>query len=166
MNETETVGTQIAARAVQSWQLALNKAAKCATIYGYSAVPEATSTQQLSLLGPGAVIPPGSNPVGLAFTTIPIASEAARSGGSGGTANLPQLLYAPVAVSSEGFGFNINGKAGFIDTPVHLSPELLAKALTQVYLTDLPDYYLPTGLPGPPWVSWLVTSSMGRVDQR
>jgi hypothetical protein len=142
--ETETVGTQIVARAMQSWQLALNNAAKCATIYGYSAVPEATSTQQLSLPGSG---------VGLAFTTIPIGNEAARSGSSG-TANLPPLLYAPVAVSAEGFGFNINdGTAGYINSPVHLSPDLLAKGLTQAYLTDLPDYYLPGNLPGPAWAA-------------
>jgi hypothetical protein len=143
--ETETVGTQIVSRAVQSWQLALNQAAKCATIYGYSAVPEATSTQQLSLAGSG---------VGLAFTTIPIGSEAARAGGSGGTANLPPLLYAPIAVSAEGFGFNINGRTGYINTPVHLSPDLLAKGLTQVYLTDLPDYYpAADGHPGPAWAA-------------
>ena len=30
---------------------------------------------------------------------------------------------------------------GYITTPVNLSPELLAKALTQVYRYDLPDYY-------------------------
>src|SRR5262249_41148898 len=35
--ERETVGTQLAAHAVFSWQLALNAAAKCATLYGYSA---------------------------------------------------------------------------------------------------------------------------------
>jgi hypothetical protein len=139
--EIQTVGTQVVARAVQSWQLALNKAAKCTRVYGYSAVPEATSTQQLAL--------PGS-PAGLAFTTIPIGSEAARSGG--GTASLPPILYAPVAVSAVGFGFNINEATGYVSTPIKLTPELLAKGLTQVYLTDLPDYY-PTGFghPGPAW---------------
>ena len=39
--EIETVGTQLVARAVQSWQLALNQTANCTRIYGYSAVPEA-----------------------------------------------------------------------------------------------------------------------------
>ncbi|HSR86366.1 MAG TPA: hypothetical protein VLM11_19490 [Streptosporangiaceae bacterium] len=141
--EIQTIGTQIVARAVQSWQLALNKAAKCNTVYGYSAVPEATSTQQLAL--------PGS-PAGLAFTTIPIGSEVARPGGSGGSIPLPPILYAPVAVSAVGFGFNINEGTGFISTPVKLTPELLAKGITQVYLTDLPDYYPNgTGFPGPSW---------------
>jgi hypothetical protein len=141
--EVQTVGTQIVARAVQSWQLALNHAAKCNTIYGYSAVPEATSTQQLALSG---------SPAGLAFTTIPIGSEAARSSGSGGTVSLPPLLYAPVAVSAVGFGFNINESTGYISTPVKVTPELLAKGLTQVYRFDLPDFYPAKGNnPGPSW---------------
>jgi hypothetical protein len=140
--EIQTIGTQIVARAVQSWQLALNKAAKCTRVYGYSAVPEATSTQQLAL--------PGS-PAGMAFTTIPIGSEAARSG-TGGTVSLPPILYAPVAVSALGFGFNINEGTGYVSTPVKLTPEMLSKGLTQVYRTDLPDYY-PSGFgqPGPAW---------------
>jgi hypothetical protein len=141
--EIQTIGTQIIARAVQSWQLALNKAAKCSTIYGYSAVPESTSTQQLAL--------PGS-PAGLAFTTIPIGSEASRPGGSGGSASLPPLLYAPVAVSAVGFGFNINETTGYINKPIELTPELLAKGLTQVYRLDLPDFYSPVpGHDGPTW---------------
>jgi hypothetical protein len=141
--EIQTVGTQVVARAVQSWQLALNKAANCSRVYGYSAVPEATSTQQLAL--------PGS-PAGLAFTTIPIGSEATREGGSGVTSALPPIVYAPVAVSAVAFGFNINEGTGYISTPVKLTPELLAKGLTQVYRTDLPDYY-PSGFghPGPAW---------------
>jgi hypothetical protein len=141
--EIETVGTQVVARAVQSWQLALNKAANCTKIYGYSAVPEATSTQQLALRGSG---------IGLAFTTIPIGSEASRPGGGGGSAKLPPMLYAPVAVSAMGFGFNINDGSGYVSTPVKLTPQLLAKGLTQVYRFDLPDYYpSATGHPGPTW---------------
>jgi hypothetical protein len=141
--ETGTIGTQIVARAMQSWQLALNKAAKCNTVYGYSAVPEATSTQQLALAG---------SPAGLAFTTIPIGSEAARAGGGGGSASLPPIVYAPVAISADGFGFNINESTGYISTPVKLTPELLAKGLTQVYRFDLPDFYPASGNhPGPTW---------------
>lgn len=125
--ERETVGTQIVSRAVRSWQLAINHASNCSRIFGYTAVPEATSTTQLSTPGSGT---------GLAFTTIPIGSEA-----GGGTAHLPPIVYAPVAVSAVGFGFNINDGTGQVTTPVKLSPELLAKGLTQVYLQDLPDYY-------------------------
>ncbi len=142
VQETETVGTQVVARAVQSWQLALNTAAKCTRIFGYSAVPEATSTQQLASSTSG---------VGLAFTTIPIGSEAARDGTP--SVSLPQILYAPVAVSAVGFGFNINEKTGYITTPIKLTPELLAKALTQVYKTDLPDYdpAVSSAFNGPSW---------------
>jgi hypothetical protein len=144
--ERETVGTQIAARAVQSWQLALNKQANCSKVYGYSATPEATSTQELSESGSG---------IGLAFTTIPIGSEAARdasSGNTGGTLNLPPMLYAPVAVSALAFGFNINQASGYVSTPMKLTPQLLAQSLTQTYLSDLPDYYpYQPGFPGPSW---------------
>ena len=144
--ERETVGTQIVARAVQSWQLALNKQANCSKVYGYSATPEATSTLELSESGSG---------IGLAFTTIPIGSEAARDAGvgnTGGTLNLPAMLYAPVAVSALGFGFNINQANGYVSTPIKLTPQLLAQSLTQVYLSDLPDYYpYQPGFPGPSW---------------
>jgi hypothetical protein len=147
--ERETVGTQTVARVVQSWQLALNQAANCTKIYGYTAVPEATSTQELSTPGSG---------IGLAFTTIPIGSEAVRDGGHT-PRGLPPVLYAPVAVTAVGFGFNINDGTGFVSTPVKLSPELLAKGLTQVYRFDLPDFYtgteeaLPNSGPhlGPQW---------------
>jgi hypothetical protein len=143
--ERQTVGTQVVSRAVQSWQLALNQVSNCSRIFGYTALPEASTTQQLSTPGSGD---------GLAFTTIPIGSEASRSGSH--TAHLPPIEYAPVAVSAVGFGFNISqniGKVtGQVTTPVKLSPELLAKALTQVYRQDLPDYYsFVPGHPGPGW---------------
>lgn len=140
--ERQTVGTQVVSRAVRSWQLALNHAANCAKVYGYTAGLETTSTQQLST--------PGSQ-VGLAFTTIPIGSEAARDGGHP-PSGLPPILYAPVAVSAVGFGFNINDGSGYVSTPVKLTPELLAKAVTQVYRYDLPDHYLTDPrYPGPAW---------------
>jgi hypothetical protein len=129
--EIPTVGTQLAARAMQSWQLALNHAANCTKVYGYTAAPESTSTQQLLSATTGGA--------GLAFTTIPIGSEATRTGGSP-PSNLPPILYAPVAVSALGFGFNIN-RNGYYSTPVKLDPTLLAKALTQSYKYDLPEYY-------------------------
>jgi hypothetical protein len=138
--ERETVGSAVIARAVQSWQLALNSASNCSRIFGYSAVPEATSTQQLALSGGG---------VGLAFTTIPLGSEAARSGTA--TANVPPVVYAPVAVSAVGFGFNINHGNGYLTTPVKLTPQLMARALTQSYRTDLPDYNPQFNAAGPAW---------------
>ncbi len=138
--ERQTFGTQLAARAMQSWQLALNAAAKCAKVYGYSAVPETQSTNNLNAGGDS----------GLAFTTIPIGSEATRSGGTPST-TLPTILYAPVAIAALGFSFNINYHSSYITTPVKLTPLLLAKALTQSYLEDLPDFYPNGGKTGPTW---------------
>jgi hypothetical protein len=114
-----------------SWQLALNAKADCKTIYGYSAVPEPTNTAQLN----------DSGGAGLAFTTIPVGGEATRYGSpSSGTG--PPLVYAPVAVSAITVGFNVAlpGTGGFDPNPVKLTPRLLAKALTQSYKNDLPEY--------------------------
>lgn len=138
--ERQTFGTQLITRAMQSWQIALNQAAKCAKVYGYTAVTETQNTLNLTAGGDS----------GLAFTTIPIGSEATRSGGSP-PATLPKILYAPVAVAALGFGFNIDFHTGYITTPVKLTPLLLAKALTQSYQEDLPDFYPNAGKTGPSW---------------
>ncbi len=139
--EIQTFGTQIVQRAMQSWQLALNQAGNCKQVYAYSAVPESTVTQTVSSGGD----------VGLAFTTIPIGSEAVRDGGTAPT-GLPTILYAPVAVAALDFGFNINvGTTGSVTTPVKLTPLLMAKALTQSYQQDLPDFFPTYGDEGPTW---------------
>jgi len=146
--EIQTFGTQVITRAMQSWQLALNQAGNCKTVYAYSAVTEQQATLNETAGGD----------VGLAFTTIPIGSETTRAGGSA-PANLPTILYAPVAVAALDFGFNIDIGTSRVTTPVNLTPLLAAKALTQSYLTDLPDYYPgggegPSGglrFPGPSW---------------
>ena len=136
---TQVVGTQVIARAMSSWQFALNQAAKCNRVFIYTASTENESTQQLT--GGGA---------GLAFTTIPIGSEVARTPG-GHVPSLPTILYAPVAVTALGFGFNVN-EGSYLTTPVKLTPRLLARGLTQVYRFDLPDVVAhdPT-FPGPKW---------------
>jgi hypothetical protein len=137
--ERETVGTELVAHAVFSWQLALNAAADCRTLYGYSSVPEPTSTKQLST----------TDGAGLAFTSVPIGSEVTRSGGVAGTG--PPLVYAPVTASAITFGFNVNlsSSNGFDPTPIKLTPRLLAKSLTQSYKTDLTDF--DSDDPGPAW---------------
>lgn len=142
--ERLTVGTQVMTDAMDSWELALNQQANCSRIYGFSAVPESTSTTQLC--------DPAGSTIGLAFTTVPIGSEAARDDGLTGCANPPPMLYAPVAVTALGLGFNINDGKGRITT-VKMSPILLAKALTQAYRDDLPDVYTPDNLPGPSWAA-------------
>jgi hypothetical protein len=127
------VGTQVAFRAVNSWEQALNQQAQCSRIYSYTASTESESTSRLE----GAT----SGGAGLAFTTIPIGNEATREGGTAPT--LPTILYAPVAVTAIDFGFNINdGTSGETTTPVNLTPALVARSLTQVYQYDLPDYQI------------------------
>jgi hypothetical protein len=141
--ERQMIGTELVSHAMFSWQHALNAAANCRTIYGYSQVPESGSTTQLSN-------PDGGD--GLAFTTIPIGSEVTRSGGTpAGT--VPPLVYAPVAASAVTFGFNINlpSTNGFDGTPVKLTPLLVAKVLTQSYRFDLPDFFPAGNAPGPDW---------------
>lgn len=142
--ERSTVGTELVAHAVESWQLGLNQAADCKTLYSYTATPEATDTQQLEQATGGA---------GLAFTTIPIGSEQARDD-TPPSGTVPPLLYAPVAVSAMTFAFNVSlpGTDGFDTTPIKLTPRLLAKALTQSYRLDLPDFDPDHGQPGPSWV--------------
>src|SRR5262249_45664618 len=55
-------------------------------------------------------------------------------------------------ISALDFGFNINVHTGYVGTPIKLTPLLLAKALTQVYRTDLPTYYpFVPGHLGPKW---------------
>ncbi|HEX4705705.1 MAG TPA: hypothetical protein VH352_26540 [Pseudonocardiaceae bacterium] len=140
--ERETAGTGLVSHAVFSWQLALNAAANCRTLYGYSQVPESTSTNQLNDLGGD----------GLAFTTIPIGSEATRITG-GPPSTPPPLVYAPVATSAITFGFNVNlpSTNGFDSTPIKLTPRLLAKVLTQSYRFDLVDFFPSGNQPGPDW---------------
>jgi hypothetical protein len=135
-------GTQLITKAVSSWQLALNRDANCALIYQYGEEIETTTTSDLS-----------TGTVGMGFTTIPIGSEASRYPGEPPPPKVPKLLYAPVAVTGLGLGFNINDGLGFTTTPVNLTPSLMAKALTQVYRSDLPDYggSQATQDPGPSW---------------
>ncbi|HTJ33708.1 MAG TPA: hypothetical protein VL738_10795 [Dactylosporangium sp.] len=137
--ERQTQGTELVSHAVYSWQLALNNAANCHTLYGYAATPEASNTAELSN---------SMSETGLTFTTVPIGNEAIRGGST--PPALPPLVYAPVAVSAVTFGFHVNLLNGYVSTPVKLTPRLVAKALTQSYRSDLTD--LPSfGSTGPEW---------------
>jgi hypothetical protein len=142
----EVAGTQLIQRAMDSWELALNKQASCSKVYDFTHTSESTDTINLCS--------PTDATAGLAFTTIPIGSEAARDG-TALPCQLPKILYAPVAVTAVGLGFNINDGKGFITKPVNMTPSLFAKSVTQVYRDDLPDFYPSTGsnpsFPGPPW---------------
>ncbi|HEX6453609.1 MAG TPA: hypothetical protein VF060_29605 [Trebonia sp.] len=136
-------GTPIISRAMSSWELPLNIADKCAAVYSFGPTAETTSTKDLQAVG--------KDTPDMSFTTIPIGSEATRYPG-GKSPRLPRILYAPVAVTAMGFGFNINLN-GYDTTPVNLTPQLLARALTQVYQFDLPDDVsdAKTAHPGPKW---------------
>jgi len=123
--ERATVGSELVAHAVFSWQLALNQASHCQVIYGYGATPQATDVTQLASEG-GA---------GLAFTDQPL-----DFGGAG-----PPLVYAPVAITALTLPFRIDiaSTGGERFTPIKLTPRLLAKMLTQSYKDDLPDFNAP-----------------------
>jgi hypothetical protein len=137
----EMVGTQLIDRAVRSWQQQLNQQAQCSKVYAYTASAEDQATVQLQHEASGAA--------GLAFTTIPIGSEATRHGGS--PPALPNILYAPVAVTALDFGFNVD-EASHLTTPVKLTPALVARSATQAYKSDLPNWDPQVaGLPGPAW---------------
>ena len=144
--ELQTLGTGLISHAVFSWQSALNANSNCTSLYGYEQVPEATSTTQLSDTSGASA--------GMAFTTIPIGSEATRFGGTP-TGTGPPVVYAPVATSAITFAFNINlpSTNGFDATPIKLDPRLIAKVLTQSYRLDLPDFFAPANDPGPSWAS-------------
>ncbi|HUN34049.1 MAG TPA: hypothetical protein VMU95_18770 [Trebonia sp.] len=145
--EVQTEGTQMITHAVNSWQLALNQQLNCKFAYEYSATPEGQATTDVT--SPGLSSGDGN---GLVFTTIPIGSEETRYT-TGIPPDLPDIVYAPVAVAAPAFGFNIDeGPGGYDTTPVKLTPALMAKALTQVYRFDLPDYAPAVGdFPGPTW---------------
>jgi len=119
--ERPLVGTELVSDAMQSWQPAL--CANGGSVYTFSVTPDATNAGQLTSSLPGAA--------GLAFTTTPI--EFAGTG--------PPLVYAPVAITAMTLGFRIDQNALGRFTQVQhasLTPQLLAKALTQSYQVDVP----------------------------
>jgi uncharacterized membrane protein YgcG len=138
---THVAGTQLLQRAMQSWIIALAQKDNCAQMYSFAVNSERELTTAMT----------DNTGVGVGFTTIPVGTEGLED--PGGTAiKVPKMVYAPVAVEALGFGFNINeGSTGFAGTSMKVTPTLLAKALTQVYRTDLPDYLPSSGLPGPAW---------------
>jgi len=126
------------ANAITSWEPAL--CANGGTVYGFSTASDATNAAQLSNTFIGSA--------GMAFTTTPI-----DFGGGG-----PPLLYAPVAVTALTLSFHIDQITGQnVQKLQHakLIPSLLSKALTQVYLSDIPggNGYSPGTKGTPSWVT-------------
>jgi hypothetical protein len=111
--ERDIVGTELMAHAVFSWLQTLNTNANCKSLFAFLQGTESTSTRVLSNAVSGD---------GLAFTNIPIGSEAVRSG------DVPidpgPMVYAPVATSAITFGFNINlpSTGGYWPNSVKLTP--------------------------------------------
>jgi hypothetical protein len=164
----QMAGTELVQRAVQSWEHQLNASTNCTKLYNFTATAESETTTDLSQ---AATLPTISS-VGLGFTSIPIGSEAARDKGPP-PPPLPHIIYTPVAVTALGFGFNVNQfealpvlpqRNGYITQPVELSPELVARAITQVYRTDLPDFY--TGTPASLGPTWSLGNPQNMTDDK
>jgi len=146
-------GTQLITRAAQSWETALDQQSHCARIFHQTEVSEQQVTSDFS----GST---AENTNGLAFTTNAIGSDRKRQGTPLPT--LPNIVYAPVAVAGMGFGFHIDEfqaappagshfTFGYLTQSVKLTPQLAARDVTQSYRTDLPDFAISLGSPGPAW---------------
>lgn len=129
-----TVGTELVAEAMRSWQPALC-AGDGAT---YSYIPTADSA------GRGQVMSNLPGAPGLAFTYAPVVT------GDGG----PEILHAPVAVSGVAIALNIEETDGTIVRDVKLTPRLVAKLLTQSYRYEVPGGYEAfAGVGQPEWLA-------------
>ncbi|MEV6813924.1 hypothetical protein, partial [Micromonospora sp. NPDC051296] len=129
--ERRTVGTELVAEAMSSWQPAL--CANDGPVFGYSATGDEDGTGQLLTTSDGAP--------GLAFTADPVKPEEWE----------PPVVQAPVAVSSVVIAFNIDLRLAGTVPPeaeslrrtmvrdLKLTPRLVAKLLTQSYQRDVPD---------------------------
>ncbi|MFF5172685.1 hypothetical protein ACFY3U_08635 [Micromonospora sp. NPDC000089] len=125
--ERRTVGSELVANAVYSWQPAL--CAGNGPVFGYSTTSDDDAARQL--------LDPTDGAPGLVFTSYPVQSP------PGG----PKIVHAPVALSAVVIAFNIDfrvdpgatdGRAGTVVRDLNLTPRLVAKLLTQSYKRDIP----------------------------
>ncbi|MGW2549843.1 hypothetical protein [Streptomyces sp. NPDC001635] len=124
--ERPTIGSELAADAMTSWQTALCPAGR---VYGYTQLGEPDARQRIGT--------DGTN--GLAFTTRALGSDEGTTAPPGTTA------YAPVALSGAVIGFTIERRpkagapdsvrklAGTMVDSIDLTPRLVAKLLTESY---------------------------------
>jgi hypothetical protein len=142
IDSPELEGTPLVTRAVQSWESTLDQQSQCTRIYHQTEVSEQQVTNDF-------IQPASFDTNGLAFTTNPIGSDRNRQGTP--LPQLPNIVYAPIAIAGTGFAFHVdefdalppsgtNYTFGYLAQPVKLTPQLLARAVTQVYRYDLPDY--------------------------
>lgn len=128
--ERRTVGSELVAEAVTSWQPAL-----CAgegPVFGYSQTGDGEARRQVASGHPGAP--------GMAFTSSPVTSADGASA----------VAHGPVALSGAVVAFNIDADFHGAADPalraldatavkdLKLTPRLVAKMLTQSYLGDVP----------------------------
>jgi hypothetical protein len=142
IDSPEMEGTPLITRVISSWQTALDQQSNCTRIYHETEVSEQQVTSDFTK-------PPSTDAEGLAFTTNPVGSDQIRQGNP--APQLPNIIYVPVAVAGMGFGFHIdeysadppagtNYTFGYLTQAVKLTPQLVARAVSQVYRFDLPDY--------------------------
>ncbi|MET8785367.1 hypothetical protein [Streptomyces sp. NPDC004589] len=124
--ERPTIGSELAADAMTSWQTALCPAGR---VYGYTQLGEPDARQRIGTDGTD----------GLAFTTRALGSDEGTAAPPGTT------TYAPVALSGAVIGFTIERRpkagapdsvrklAGTMVDSIDLTPRLVAKLLTESY---------------------------------
>ena len=141
------VGTELAANAVLSWQLELNQQANCRSSTATPRTPEATQTTQLGRWHGRRARRGWRSP------TSRSAAKPARDRASYAAA--APVTYAPVAVSALDAELSDQPRSPVTSsTPVKLTPRLVAKALTQSYRLDLPEYPVnPLIGPAPAWAA-------------
>ncbi|GAA1528715.1 hypothetical protein GCM10009827_052410 [Dactylosporangium maewongense] len=130
--ERATVGSEMAAPAMQAWQPAL--CGRTGNVYGYTPTSEDETSS--------AVLGSGDDSPGLGFTSSPVV------GVPGG----PPPVHAPMALSSVVVAFTIDNQVNPGSTNpeeellrarqvngMRLTPKLVAKLLTSSYQRDIPD---------------------------
>lgn len=117
--EQPTIGSQLAAQAMSSWEPTLCTSDKIT--YGFVPQPEDFARQQIAN--------PGTGSAGLAFVEDPVAAPSGA----------PPVVHAPVAVSGLVIGYNIEISGSSKQVPrIRLNARLVAKMLSESYQCDLP----------------------------
>lgn len=125
--ERQTVGSELVAEAVKSWQPAL--CANSGPIFGFSPGGDAEAG--------GYIKTPGLGAPSIGFVSEPVARQEGD----------PPIVHAPVALSAAVVAFTIDTRvdagvthptAGREVRELKLTPRLLAKLLTQSYSADVP----------------------------
>ncbi|MFJ5546580.1 hypothetical protein [Streptomyces sp. NPDC093225] len=128
--ERPTLGSELVADAMTSWQPALCTSGK--VTYGYQQSADAYARGQVANPLPGSP--------GLAFTSAPVPAVPGAA----------PVVHAPVAVSGLGVAYFIEDPQGAQVRRLRLVPRLIAKLLTSSYQRDVPDGTTQPHLKGNP----------------